>query len=157
MFKKMRRHDKEVSKDIAIKILEETEYGVLSTIGEDGYPYGVPIHHVCVDGKIYFHCAMTGHKLDNIKYKDKVSFCVVGQTEVIPNDFSTDYESVVVFGRISEVFDDLKQKALLSIIEKYSKDFISEGLDYIAKDNKVTKVMCIDIEHITGKVRRQGE
>ncbi len=154
MFREMRRKDRELKKDEAIEILKRNDYGVLSTIGENGYPYGVPVNFVFLNNSIYFHCATEGHKLDNILYNGKVSFCVVGETAILPEKFSTNFESAIVFGRAEEVFDDEKGTALIEILNKYSSDYIEEGKEYIKKASKFTKVIKINIEHISGKARR---
>ncbi|SET61402.1 hypothetical protein SAMN05660297_02930 [Natronincola peptidivorans] len=154
MIREMRRKDRELQKDEALEILDKSLYGVLSTVSEDGFPYGVPINHIYIDGSIYFHCAVEGHKLDNIKNNDKVSFCVVGEAEVLPDKFSTKYQSVIVFGRAMEVPDDEKNMVLLEILNKYSPDYIEEGKEHIQKRGKASKVIRIKIEHISGKARR---
>ena len=154
MIREMRRKDRKLKNDEAIEILNNNTYGVLSTVSENGYPYGVPINYIYINGSIYFHCAIEGHKLDNIKNNDKVSFCVVGQTQIIPDKFSTKYESVIVFGRAIEVSDDEKNMALLETLNKYSPDYIEQGKEYIQKASKATKVIKINIEHISGKARR---
>lgn len=136
----------------ALELLRNGEYGILSVIGDDGYPYGVPLNHVYKDGCIYFHCALEGHKIDAIKNNNKVSFCVVGNTEIISDKFSTKYESVIIFGRAEEVIEENEKKAgLLSIIEKYSSDYQDEGKKYINKDYQRAALFRIVIEHIIGK------
>ena len=147
----MRRKDKEITTDDAIKLLIKCEYGILSTMGKDGQPYGVPVNYVYKDNYIYFHCAMTGRKLDNIGSNSKVSFCVVGETKVMPSKFSTEYESVVVFGVASEVLGPDRYNALLWLVEKYSPEFIEEGKAYIEKYDKAAKVIKISIDQISGK------
>ncbi len=151
MFKEMRRKNKQVSKERAEEILNNGEYGVLATISQNGYPYTIPLSYVYYDNCIYFHSAKEGEKLNNILNNDKVSFCVVGETAVIPNKFSTNYESIVAFGRAREINGDDKYFALKMLIEKYSKDFISEGIAYIERAKDKTTVIRISIEHITGK------
>ena len=78
MFRKMRRFKQELSHEECVEVLKTQPRGVLSVLGEDGYPYGLPMTHWYneVDGKIYFHCAGEGHKIDAIRACDKVSFCV---------------------------------------------------------------------------------
>lgn len=151
MFKEMRRKEKEIDREKAAGILEKGQYGVLSTAGEDGYPYGVPVNYVYSDGSIYFHCAREGAKIDNIIFNDKVSFCVVGSTEPIPEKFSFKYESTIVFGRCVEVFEKEKIDALIALVKKYSGDFMEKGMKYIGNDSSKTKVLKINIEYITGK------
>jgi uncharacterized protein len=154
MFKEMRRQDRKLEQEASIEILKKGEYGVLSTIGENGYPYGIPVNYVYIDDSIYFHSALEGQKLDNIQYTNKVSFCVVGQTEVLAEQFSTAYESVVVFGKASEVQEEEKTKAFLALIDKYSAAFTEKGREYIEKAAHMTKVIKINAEQMTGKARR---
>ena len=129
--KEMRRKDKEIGTDEAINFLTECEYGVLSTVDNDGQPYGVPLNYAYKDNCIYFHCALTGHKIDNIEHNAKVSFCAVGNTKVLPSEFATEYVSVTAFGVASEVLGTERYNALLWILEKYSPEFMEEGKKYI--------------------------
>lgn len=150
----MRRQDRKIDNAEAVRILEAGQYGILSTTGSSGYAYGVPLSYTYGNGCIYFHCAVEGQKLENIKYNNKVSFCVVGATEVLPEKFSTVYESAIVFGKASEVYEDEKQEALAAILKKYSSEFMDKGMEYIKASSSKTKVIKIEIEHITGKSRR---
>lgn len=149
----MRRSDRQIAEQEAHNSLKRGEFGVLSTTGPDDQPYGVPVNYCIVEGCIYFHCAMEGHKIDNFTYNPKVSFCVVGKTCILPSKFSTKYESVIVFGFLSEAFEDEKQKALKGLIKKYSSEYIEEGLKYIDLQKEKTRVFKITIETITGKAR----
>jgi len=152
--KNMRRSDRAITPQEAETILNNAEYGVLSTVGRDGQPYGVPLSYVYKDDGIYFHCALDGQKVDNIEYNSKVSFCVVGDTKVLPAKFATEYESAVVFGVVSEVTGPERHKALLWLLEKYCPDFMEEGIQYIGQKDQATKVLKIEINHISGKARR---
>lgn len=154
MFREVRRKDRELKNIETIEILKNCNYGILSTVSENGYPYGVPISYVYMNNSIYFHCATEGYKLDNIINSNKVSFCVVGETCILPDKFSTKYESVIIFGRAIEVFDDEKDSAFLEILNKYSPDYIEKGKEYIKNSNAKTKVIKISIEHISGKANR---
>ena len=151
MFKEMRKKAREIPKDEIIKVLEKGEYGVLATDGENGYPYSLPISYAYLNGAIYFHCAVEGQKLDNIKYNSKVSFSIATDTEVIPKMFTTKFKSVVLFGQAIKVEGEEKDQALLELIKKYSEDFIEDGKIYIEKGKGRTNVIKITIDHITGK------
>lgn len=153
MFQEMRRKDREVSREESEQVLMEGEYGVLSSIGENGYPYGVPVNYVYYNGRIYFHCAREGNKLRNIKNNSKVSFLVVTNAVVVPDQFSTNYKSVIAFGRAREIEDQLKDEVLLRFIYKYTGDHIDAGQKYIESDKHKTKVIEIEIDHLTGKSR----
>lgn len=150
----MRRKDREIEKEEIMELLKGGEYGILSTIGENGYPYGVPVNYVYIDNAIYFHCAVEGKKLDNLRNDNKVSFCVVGETCILPEQFSTKYESVIIFGRANEIYDDEKNMAMLEILNKYSKEYLEKGKQYIKNADAKVKVIKINIEHISGKARR---
>ncbi len=151
MFKEMRRKNREISKEEIIKILEQGEYGTVATVDENGYPYSLPLSYVYYKDCIYFHCAREGKKLSNIDKNNKVSFSVVGNTELMPSKFSTKYESVIVFGKAHKSQNEEKELALLKLIEKYSPNFLEEGKAYIEKAKDITTVIKIDIEHLTGK------
>ena len=151
MFRKMRRHKKELSKDQALELLEAGEYGTLATQGEDGYPYALPLNYACHDGAIYFHCAATGHKLDNIANNPRVSFCVVPQAEILPKEFSTRFKSVVVFGQALKVEGEEKEAGLLALIKRFSPDYMEAGKKYIQSAAAKTTVIKIQIEAITAK------
>ena len=152
MFREMRRKDKMKTYEEAVQILGECTNGVLSVIGDGGYPYGVPVSYIYNDGKIYFHCAGEGHKLDAIKADSRVSFTVVGADEIAPEKFTTMYKSVIAFGRASIIDTNEEKMAALNMIrEKYSGDFPAEGAAYIEKFWDKTTVVVIDIEHMTGK------
>jgi len=149
--KLMRRKDKAIETDAAIELLANCEYGILSTTDSDGQPYGVPLNYVYKDNNIYFHSALAGHKIDNMRCNSKVSFCAIGDTKVIPSLFGTEYVSVVAFGIASEVQGSERYDALLWLLEKYSPDYIEKGKTYIKKHDSVTKVIKISINSISGK------
>lgn len=135
-------------------MLDSAEYGILSTVGKDGQPYGVPMSYAYQNGCIFFHCALTGHKLENLAVNPRVSFCVVGKTKVLPDQFATEYESVVAFGVAAEVFGEERYAALVLLLEKYCRDFIAEGKRYIEAKDQVTRVFKIEVSRISGKARR---
>ena len=154
MFREMRKKNRQLSTEEAIAILEKCPWGTLSTVGEDGWPYGLPVNYIVEDGIIYIHCAKTGHKLDNIRHNDKVCFTAVARANVLAAEFSTDYESAVAFGRASFVDDSEARLALQLIIEKYSPEFKTAGDAMVQQMADVTQVIRIDVEHITGKARK---
>jgi uncharacterized protein len=155
MAREMRRHERILDESKARELLHKGEYGVLSTSSIDGGVYGIPMSYVVSDGCIYFHCAMEGHKIENIIANPLVSFCVVGKTEVSPAAFTTAYESVLVSGLIETVdVDDEKREALRLLVKKYSQGFEAEGDVYIDKAIHKTKILKLTIDHITGKGRQ---
>jgi len=152
--RRVRRTDREIPREEALAILDKAEYGVLSTVDGQGQPYGVPLSYVFRDGYIYFHCATDGQKLDNIASNPRVSFCVVGATRLLPDRFATEYESAVAFGVAREVSGAERYAALVWLLEKYCPGFIEAGKRYIDQKDQATKVVKIEIEHVSGKARR---
>jgi len=154
MFREMRRSDKALTNEEMLDILNTAEYGILSTVGADGYPYGVPVNFVYLDNKIYFHAAVTGHKLDNMTFNNKVSFTVVKDVELMPDDFNTKYKSVIAFGKVKELPLDKKNEIYVAILKKFSKDFMEAGMKYIEEAGEKARVYEIDIEHMTAKGKK---
>ncbi|MDD2310269.1 MAG: pyridoxamine 5'-phosphate oxidase family protein [Desulfuromonadaceae bacterium] len=154
MHHKLRNKKRGITEEEARELLERGEYGILSTCDADGQPYGIPLSYCVIDDAIYFHCAVEGHKLENITANNRVSFCVVGKTEVLPDKFTTRYESVVVSGRATEVYDTEKQQGMEGLLPKYSAGFVEKGITYINADWGQTRVFKINIETICGKARR---
>lgn len=155
MFHEIRRRDRALSEAEAWEILNRAEWGVLSTLGVDGWPYGVPVNHVVVDGRIYAHCAQAGHKLENLAFESKTSYCAVAHSEVRPEELSTDFESAVVFGRAIVVTDETERRmALGALLERFAPQHPAEGAEAMQKDFAHTAVLRITPERVTGKARR---
>ena len=106
----MRREDRKISKSEVNDILNKAEYGVLSMVTPDNEGYGVPLNFVIKENNLYFHCAPEGSKLDYLRINNKVSFCAVGNTKLLPEKFGTIYESVIVNGTTSEIEGDEKKQ-----------------------------------------------
>ena len=154
MFRKMRRFNQQVTDAECIEILKNTKRGVLSLLGEDGYPYGIPIDHwYCEeDGRIYFHGAKEGHKIDAIKACDKASYCVYDEGYRKEGEWALNIKSVVTFGRIRLVEDeDTARKICTELVRKFTDD-----QDYLEKElqNAFPRVQCLELipEHMTGKL-----
>ena len=123
MFRPMRRIKQQVSQEECIRVLRTVPRGVLSVIGDDGYPYGVPLDHLYCEeeGKIYFHCAKEGHKLDAITKCDKASYCVMDEGFRREGEWALNITSVISFGRISVVTDeDKKLKICTDLCRKFT-------------------------------------
>lgn len=150
----MRKGNLEVGAERAFNILESGEYGFLSTVSEDGSPYCIALSHILLDKAIYFHCAVQGHKIDNIRRDNRVCYTVVGRTKVVQAEFTTEYESAVVFGR-AEIIDDKQEKlhAMLKICEKYTPEFIDKAEEIILQAMDRMLIGKITVERITGKVK----
>ena len=154
MKREMRHKDRAIDEATTLEILRRGEYGVLSTVDDEGQPYGVPVNYAVSGNEIYIHCALEGHKLENIETSEKVSFCVIGKTRVLPEKFSTAYESAIVFGRAALLEDSEKQAALEAIREKYSPEQLESGAKYIKALFDRVCVIRVSIEQLTGKASR---
>ena len=156
MFRKMRRFKQQLTDEEALVVLERGKTGIMSVIGDDGYPYTVPMNYVYADGKIYMHSALTGHKIDAISACDKVSFCVIDADDVVPQDYSTNFRSVIVFGRARILDDEEKKLASLRLLgDKYNPGQ-DEALEReIAGAFTRLHMIEIEPEHMTGKQSKE--
>lgn len=158
MFREVRRQNRILEDKARIsELLNISEYGFLSLgTSENGYGYGIPISYVYDEeaNTLYFHCAPEGQKLDLINQNNKVSFCVVGVTKPIAEQFTTLFESVISYGKADiNLSDEEKRKALRLLVNKYSKGFEEIGEKYIDKSWSRTATFKIEIEHITAKAK----
>ena len=148
----IRRKDRELSEAEALSLLQEAEWGVLATVDEAGWPYAVPVNHAVVDGDLIIHCATVGHKLANLAFNPKVSYCAVTEAETLPLELSTRYASVIVFGRGELLTDDGEKRAALRALglrfAAAHPDLVDREID---KDLFRTVVVRIRIERATGK------
>ena len=155
MFRKMRRFKQQLLDEECIKILNNNTAGVLSVVGDDGYPYGVPLSYAYNDGKLFFHSALEGHKVDAIKNNPKVSFCVIDRDDLHPAEYTTYYRSVIAFGRAKLVaVNDDKMLGLDLLSDKYchgegdKEKEIHNGIDRLV-------VIEVEIEYLTGKCAKE--
>ena len=154
MFRPMRRFKQQLSNEECEEILNNCTSGVLAVIGDNGYPYAVPLSYVYLNKKIYFHCAKEGHKVDAIKNNDKVSFCVVSKNEVVPEELTTYFKSVIIFGKAKKLDGEELRNAAIQLGLKYynNKDAVNKEVE-----KAFERMACyeITIEHITGKQAKE--
>ena len=150
MFPEMRRKKQQLSNEETEEILRQGSHGVLALLGNEGWPYALPISYVYDEGRLYFHCAAAGHKLEAIAREPRASLCVVDMDEVIPELFTTAYRSAIAFGRL-RVLEDREEivRALEALCGKYSP-----GLDTAEEIKKHLNNVCVlemNVEHVSGK------
>ncbi|MBQ8893738.1 MAG: pyridoxamine 5'-phosphate oxidase family protein [Clostridia bacterium] len=152
MFRELTRKKQQLTQEECIDLLKAQPRGVLSLIGDDGYPYGLPMNHFYEDGVLYFHSGMTGHKVDAIRACNKASFCVYDQGFRKPGDWALTIKSVIVFGRIRVIEDPAEA---IGITRRLSLKFTSDT-EYIEKEIRSagarTLVFALEPEHICGKL-----
>ena len=152
MFREMRRRKQLLPEEKSVSILERMTSGVLAVMGDNGYPYAVPLSYVYCDGKLYFHSAKTGHKIEAIIRNEKVSFCVIEQDNVVPEEYTTYFRSVIVFGKARILTDGKeKRKAMEILAEKYSPSQQEGRLQEIEKSFKHFVMIELLVESMTGK------
>ena len=153
MFREMRRKKQALSREEIDAILERGSSGVLGLSGDDGYPYAVPISYVYDGDTFYFHCAKSGHKIDAIRRDEKVSFCVIDQDQVVPEEYTTYFRSVIAFGKMQVIEDEgEKREAVEKLAMKYAPEDSAEGRKAAIDREWVPLCMLkMSIEHLTGK------
>ncbi len=155
-FRPMRRKRQELAQKESIAILQKATSGTLALLGDNGYPYAVPISYVYHEGKLYFHSAVEGHKVDAIRQCDKASFCVIEQDEVHPEEYTTFFRSVIAFGKIHIIEDETEKLQMARMLgNRYNPDQ-DEALQK-ELENGLARMLMIrfDIEHLTGKEAKE--
>lgn len=151
MFREMRRGKQLLSTEDTAAVMGRCTNGVLACLGDEEYPYAVPISYVYFNNIIYFHSAKAGHKIDSILKNPKVSFAVTDENTIVSKEYTTYFRSVIAFGKARIVEGDEWLEAFAALVEKYSGDQPEE-----AKHKKIAGctqayIIAIDVEHITGK------
>lgn len=156
MFRDMRRKRQQLSKKESLAVLQRGTSGVLALLGDEGYPYALPISYTLVGESLYFHSATEGHKIDAIKKEPKASFCVIDMDIILPEQFTTCYRSVIAFGKISIVDNTEElQTALMKLAEKYSSAHMEHADAEIERFKKHVSILRLDIEHLSGKQAKE--
>lgn len=153
MFREMRRKRQALTQQKCQEILNRGTSGVLALSGDDDYPYAVPISYIYEEGRFYFHCAKSGHKIDAIRRNPKASFCVIDQDQIVPEEYTTYFRSVIAFGTIRILEDEQeKRNAIDKLAAKYApKENAENRSQAIDREWKPLCMLEMTIEHLTGK------
>lgn len=152
MFRQMRRIKQQLSAEETVDILKSNTTCTLALVGENGYPYSLPVSYGWYDGSIYFHCAKVGHKIDCIKNCDRVSLSVIAHDEIIEEKFTDKYKSAIVFGRAEIIEDETEVRRLCRILCDCLCPNVKTGVEEeIDRFIDQTAVIKISVEHMTGK------
>ena len=151
MFRKMRRDKQLLAIEDTVAVMDRCTNGVLSCLGDEDYPYAVPLSYVYFNDKIYFHSAKTGHKIDAITKNPKVSFTVIDEDTIVSEEYTTYFRSVIAFGKARIVDGDESLEAFAVLVEKYSGDQPEEAKHKEINGCTQTYIIAIDVEHISGK------
>ena len=151
-FREMRRKRQQLSEEESISILKKATAGTLALLGDNDYPYAVPISYVYHEGKLYFHSALAGHKVDAICKCDKASFCVIEQDDVQPKKYTTFFRSVIAFRRIHFIEDEQEKLKMARMLGNRYNPNDDESLQKELEQGLSRMLMIrFDIEHLTGK------
>ncbi len=152
----IRRKDRQLSREEALALLDQGVYGVLSVIGDEGWPYGVPMHYLYWEGALYLHCAKEGHMLESIARDARVCFTVVPRHTLVPDHITALYESVIVFGTADRVEDEAQRQQILdALVERLARVSPEHKAQYIQSKAARTGLVRIRPVRITGKANRQ--
>ena len=157
MFREMRRKNQILSQAECLAVLDRGTSGVLAVQGDGGWPYAVPLSYVYEDGRLWFHCARTGHKLDAIRREPRVSFCVVDQDQVVPQEYTTYFRSVILFGKARVLEDPAEVRAAL---EKLALRYAPEDSEahreaILERELPAVVVVEVAVEHLSGKEAKE--
>ena len=166
MHREMRRIKQRLSHEAAVQVMREATSGVLALEGDDGYPYAVPISHVWTDdclggedefiGRIYFHSAREGYKIDSIMDSEKASFAVVVRDEIVPDEYTTYFKSAIATGRVHVLEDDEERlRGLRALAEKYNPGQQESAEKEISGAMSHVAVIAFEVEELTGKQARE--
>ena len=154
----MRRKDRRLDPQTALSLLAQCEYAVVSTVNEDGTPYGIPVSPVLEGRNLYFHCALEGRKLENIKNNPSVCVACVGKTKLVPEKFTTEYQSAVAFGTASMVEDEKEKIRILYLLcQKYAASNLQSFDQAISRSLHRTGICKIELTEISAKGKRINE
>lgn len=151
MFREMRRVKQLLSPEDTAAVMDRCTNGVLACLGDEDYPYAVPLSYVYFNGKIYFHSAKAGHKIDAVTKYPKVSFSVIDEDTIVSKEYTTYFRSVIAFGKARIVEGDEKLEAFRALVKKYSGDVPEDDRNNEIEGCTHAHIIAIDIEHITGK------
>ena len=152
MTRQMRRIRQQLEQAACEEVLNRCTSGVLALSGDEGWPYAVPLSYVWAEGKLIFHGAKEGHKLDAMRREPRASFCVVDADEIVPERYTTHYRSVICFGRMRVVEEPEEMRRLTMLLgEKYWPGHPKEGAAVIDGAMSRLCVFVMDVEEMTGK------
>lgn len=152
MFRTMRRFKQQLSQAECEAVLSRAPRGVLAVHGEDGYPYAFPMNYLYRDGKLYFHCARAGHKLDALAADGRVSFCVMDEGFRKPGEWALNIQSVVLFGRVKKVDDAREAEEMIRQIGLKYYPNAQDVEEEIRKAGARAQVLELSVDHMTGKL-----
>ena len=152
MFREIRRKKQLLPEETAVEMLQRNTSGTLALLGDDDYPYAVPLSFIYLNGNTVFHSAKNGHKIDAVRNYEKASFCVIDRDQIVPEKFTTHYRSVIAFGKVRLIEEVEEMRSIATALAmKYSGDFAEQiPNEFKAYVNNLV-IIEMTIEHMTAK------
>ena len=152
MFREIRRKKQLLPEETAVEMLQRNTSGTLALLGDDDYPYAVPLSFIYLNGKLYFHSAKNGHKIDAVRNYEKASFCVIDRDQIVPEKFTTHYRSVIAFGKVRLIEEVEEMRSIATALAmKYSGDFAEQIPNEFKPYENNLVIIQMTIEHMTAK------
>ena len=152
MFREIRRKKQLLPEETVVEMLQRNTSGTLALLGDDDYPYAVPLSFIYLNGKLYFHSAKNGHKIDAVRNYEKASFCVIDRDQIVPEKFTTHYRSVIAFGKVRLIEEVEEMRSIATALAmKYSGDFAEQIPDEFKAYVNNLVIIEMTIEHMTAK------
>ena len=152
MFREIRRKKQLLPEETAVEMLQRNTSGTLALLGDDDYPYAVPLSFIYLNGKLYFHSAKNGHKIDAVRNYEKASFCVIDRDQIVPEKFTTHYRSVIAFGKVRLIEEVEEMRSIATALAmKYSGDFAEQIPNGFKAYVNNLVIIEMTIEHMTAK------
>ena len=151
-FDAIRRADRALTEAEARAFLDKAAWGTLSLCpDENGYPHAVPINCAYLGGALYFHCAYEGKKLRALERDNRACFSAAALHELSLSKFTSYYESVLCYGRVTRVPEPEKTEALVRFtahVFSVPEAGIRAKVEQCAAP---TLMLRMEIDRITGK------
>ncbi len=153
-YREMRRFKQALSADECVEVLRSAPRGIMAFHGENGYPYAIPLNQYYNerDGKLYFHCARSGLKLDLLALDDKVCFTVTDEGFVREGEWALNIKSVVCLGRLGTVADHDKALEICRALAKKFYPSDQEIDKVVDQAGDRVQVLVMTIDRMTGKL-----
>ena len=152
-FREMRRAKQALSPEESLAVLKAAKRGVLSMIGDGGYPYGIYLnpYYNESDGRIYFHGSRIGHKVESLRKDPRASFTVIDEGVKDDGGWAYTFRGVVVFGQVEFVDDSETAIRICRALAQRFNPNAANIEDEIRRAGAAVQVFALVPEHITGK------
>lgn len=151
----MRRNDREMDQTFAYYVIDKAPFATISMVRPDGSAYGIPISIVREGDHLYFHSAMEGEKVESILHQNEVCISAVSRCRPVPDKFTLEYESAVLWGKAYLISEKEEKIHGLSLIcQRFAKENMAHFQEAIQRSLARTAVIRVDITKVTSKRKK---